>query len=201
MTSLDLKSSLERFLRGDRESIVLRFPRPQPDQTTPPVYTLDGLVIPTADTATDLGVTVDTELKFHSHVQSIAHKASGLLHSLLKATVCRSKEFMIFLLVTHIRPVLEYSAWLWYTGYVNDTCLLEKVQRQWTKYIEGLSDLSYADHLKFLNLYSVQGRLLSPEGRLMWSVLRGLLCGEVLKGTAALATRHQMENLPLTVQR
>ena len=78
------------------KSVVLRFPRPQPDQNTPPVYTLDGMVLPTADTATDLGVTVDTELKFHSHVQSIAHKASGLSHSLLKATVCRSKEFMIF---------------------------------------------------------------------------------------------------------
>ena len=62
------------------------------------LYTLDGLVLPTADTATDLGITVNTELKFHSHVQSIAHKASGFSHSLLKATVCRSKEFMIFLL-------------------------------------------------------------------------------------------------------
>ena len=107
-------------------------------------------------------------------MQSIAHKASGLSHSLLKASVCRSKEFMIFLLVTHIHPVLEYSAWLWYTGYVNDTRLLEKVQRQWTKQIEGLSDLSYADRLKFLNLYSVQGRLLRADLLQYWKILNGL---------------------------
>ena len=151
-----------------RKSVVLRFPRPQPDQTTYPVYTLDGLVLSTADTATDLGVTVDTELKFHSHVQSIAHKASGLSHSLLKATVRRSKEFMIFLLVTHIRPVLEYSSCLWYTTrYVNNMRLLEKVQRRWTKQIEGLSDLSYADRLKWIaqphGLLAATHGLLSPH--------------------------------------
>ena len=110
---------------------------------------------------------------YYSHVQSIAHKASGLSHSLLKATVCRSKEFMIFLLVTHIRPVLEYSSCLWYTGYVNDMRLLEKVQRRWTKQIEGLSALSYADRLKFLNLYSVQGRLLRADLLQYWKILNG----------------------------
>ena len=78
-----------------------------------------------------------------------------------------------FLLVTHIRPVLEYSSCLWYTGYVNDMRLLEKVQRRWTKQIEGLSDLSYADRLKFLNLYSVQGRLLRADLLQYWKILNG----------------------------
>ena len=56
------------------KSVVLRFPRSHSDRVTP-VYTLDGLALQSADIVTDLGVTVDTNLKFHSHVQTITYKA------------------------------------------------------------------------------------------------------------------------------
>ena len=157
-----------------KKSVVLRFSRSRPDQI--PVYTLNGLALPAADTAPDLGVTVDTELKFHSHVQATAHKASGLSHSLLKATVCRTKEFMLFLLTTHIRPMLEYSSCLWGTGYITDLRLLEKVQRRWTKQVEGLREASYADRLESLNLYSIQGRLLRADLIQYWKILNGHSC-------------------------
>ena len=52
-------------------------------------------------------------------------------------------------------------------------CLLEKVQWRWTKQIEGLSDLSYADRLKFHYLYSVQGRLLRADLLQYWKILNG----------------------------
>ena len=155
-----------------RKSVVLRFPRPQPGRTLP-AYTLEGLALPTADTAADLGVTVDTDLKFHSHVQSIAHKASGLSHSLLRSTVCRSKEFMVFLLKTHIRPIMEYSSCLWHTGYLSDLRLLENVQRRWTTQIDGLRELSYPARLNALNLYSVQGRLRRADLIQYWKILNG----------------------------
>ena len=158
-----------------KKSVVLRFPHSRPD-LDPPTYTLDGLPLPTADTAVDLGVTVDTKLKFHSHAQATAHKASGLSHSLLKATVCRSKDFMLFLLKTHIRPVLEYSSCLWNTGYLTDLQLLEKVQRRWTKQIEGLRNIGYAERLTLLDLYSVQGRLLRADLIQYWKILNGKSC-------------------------
>ena len=79
----------------------------------------------------DLGVTVDTSLKYHSHVQSITQKASGLACNLLKSTVCRSPEFMITLFKSHIRPILDYCSPLWNVGYIHDL-ILEQVQRRWT---------------------------------------------------------------------
>lgn len=157
-----------------KKSMVLRFPRSQPDRL--PSYTLGGLPLPVADTASDLGVTVDTDLKFHSHAQQTAHKASGLSHSLLKATVCRTEEFMVFLLKTHIRPILDYSSCLWSTGYAGDVKLLESVQRRWTKQVVGLSSLSYADRLKSLNLFSIQGRLLRADLIMYWKILNGHSC-------------------------
>ena len=66
---------------------------------------------------------------------------------------------VLFLLMAHIRPVLEYDSCLWNTKFVGDLRKLERVQRRWTKHIEGLRDLSYEERLGELGLYSVQGRL------------------------------------------
>ena len=154
---------------------VLRFGRRRTNLPDPAYY-LDGNLIPTVEKATDLGVTVDTSLRFHSHIQSIAHKAGGLAESLLKSTVCRTPSFMLFLLTTHIRPTLEYCSCVWNTGYVQDLRLLERVQRRWTKHIDGMAALSYGERLKALNLYSVQGRLLRADIIQHWKILNNQSC-------------------------
>ena len=106
----------------------------------------------------------------------MSHKAGGLAYSLLKSTVCRSSRFMLFLLTTHIRPLLEYCPCVWHTGFVQDLKLLENVQRRWTKRIDGMGSLSYSDRLKALNLYSIQGRLLRADLIMCWKVFHGHSC-------------------------
>ena len=155
-----------------KKCAVLRFSRSFPNLVAPH-YILGGTPIPSADSASDLGVLVDTGLKFHQHVQSIAHKASSLTYSFLKSTVCRSPQFMTFLLTTHVRPVLEYASCVWNTGYVSDLKLLEGVQRRWTKRISGMESLSYGDRLRTLHLYSVQGRLLRADLIQCWKIFNG----------------------------
>ena len=178
-----------------KKCAVLRFSR-QIDPN-PPSYMLGTHALPNASSAVDLGVTVDTSMKFHSHVQSVAQKASGLSYSLLKSTVCRSRDFMIFLLTTHIRPVLEYCSCLWVTDYVGDLRQLENVQRRWTKKIDGLSSLSYSERLKSLKLYSIQGRLLRADLIQYWKILHGKSCippGEIFQLSPATRTRgHQFK--------
>ncbi len=46
---------------------------------------------------------------------------------------------------------------MWNLGYVKDVKALESVQRRWTKCVDGLENLSYFDHFKALNLFSVKG--------------------------------------------
>lgn len=43
----------------------------------------------------DLGVVIDTKLKFHDHIRSVAFKAGGVASNLLKSTLCRSLDFMM----------------------------------------------------------------------------------------------------------
>ena len=136
----------------------------------------NGCRLPTPTSHRDLGVIVDTSLKFHEHIDSLTLKVSGLCHSFLKAMVCRSPKLMLFLLMTHIRPVLEYGSCLWNTKFVGDLRKLERVQRRWTKRIEGLRDLSYAERLGELGLYSVQGRLTRADLIQYWKIFHGNSC-------------------------
>ena len=81
---------------------------------------------------------------------------------------------MLSILKTHIRPLLEFSSPVWHTGYIEDMKLLESIQRRWTKAIDGLSELSYAERLAHLDLFSVQGRLVRADLILCWKIFHGL---------------------------
>ena len=58
----------------------------------------------------DLGILVDTELKLHGHIRSIVGKSSEISVNLLNSTFCCSREFMLTLYISHIRPLLEFGS-------------------------------------------------------------------------------------------
>ena len=69
-----------------------------------------------------------------------------------------------------VRPQLEYCSSLWNLGYVGDVRLLERVQRRWTRAVLGLENATYAERLKQLGLFSIQGRLLRNDLILVWKI-------------------------------
>ena len=115
-TLFNTSTSWGLFL-NPKKCAVLRFSR---RQQPPPHYVLDGNVLPSPKSQTDLGILVDTSLKFHDHISSVTCKVAGLGHSFLKSTVCRSRDFMLFFLTVHLRPILEYGSCLWHTGFIED---------------------------------------------------------------------------------
>ena len=155
-----------------KKCAVMRFSRSYSD-LTPAHYLMNGVVIPPVKSHLDLGVLVDTNMKFHDHIRSTVHKAGGMAQNFLKSTVCRKPDFMLFLLTTHIRPIIEYCSCIWHTGYQGDLRLLESVQRRWTKQIESVKELEYGDRLRALNLYSVQGRLIRADMIQCWKIFNG----------------------------
>ncbi|KAK3858420.1 hypothetical protein Pcinc_035394 [Petrolisthes cinctipes] len=125
-------------------------------------YHLDNSDLSLADNHRDLGILVDNTLKFHVHIRATVNKAAGLANNLLKSTLCRCSNFMVTILKSHIRPILEFGSTVWNTGYLGDLGLLESVQRRWTKHIDGLADLSYTNRLKALNLPTPEDSI-SPQ--------------------------------------
>ena len=156
--------------------VVLRFHRGRIDfDALVPVnqYFLQGRALKLVTAHKDLGVSVDTSLRFHHHIRVVAAKAGGLANCLLRSTICRSREFMLSLYVSHIRPLIEYASCVWNTGYCGDCRLLESVQRRWTKRIDGLSGVDYGGRLRSLDLFSVKGRLLRADLIKYWKILHG----------------------------
>lgn len=159
--------------------VVLRFQRGEVswDGVIPlSRYNINGEHINIVSSHKDLGVTVDNTLRFHVHIRQIVNKAAGLSSNILKTTLCRSEHFMKTLLISHIRPLLEYASPVWNTGYLGDLRLLESVQRRWTKMIDGLGDVPYSHRLAVLDLYSVKGRLLRADMLKCWKIFHGK-CG------------------------
>lgn len=138
-------------------------------------YQVNGKPLCISPSVVDLGITVDlVTLRFHDHIRSVASKAAGLANNLLRSTLCRSPHFMVTLFISHIRPLLEFGSVVWNTGYITDLKLLESVQRRWTKRIQGLENMSYAQRLVVLDLFSVKGRLLRTDLIKCWKVFHGL---------------------------
>ena len=133
-------------------------------------YTVQGTFLKFVATHSDLGVTVDRSLKFHSHVKAKVTTMNQLITNLLTSTVCREPDFMMNLYTAHVRPLLDYASPVWNTGYIEDLKLMERLQRRWTRSISGLENLPYEQRLRSLGLFSVQGRLLRADLLLVWKI-------------------------------
>ena len=131
-------------------------------------YTLCGKNLRLVNEHRDLGVTVDSTLKFHKHINVTINKASALSNQLLRCTVNRNASFMVPLYISHIRPLIEYCSSVWNLGYLGDVRRLESVQRGWTRQIAGLEGLDYVARLKRLDLFSISGRLLRADLIKIW---------------------------------
>ena len=136
---------------------------------------VDGVEIAVVTSHRDLGVVVDTSLRFHLHVADVVRRANGVVFNILRSTECRSSEFMRQVFISHIRPLLDFGSVVWNTGFIGDLRSLERVQRRWTKRVAGLANLSYSDRLSRLDLFSISGRLLRTDLIFVWKILNGFI--------------------------
>ena len=66
--------------------------------------------LPNCDTVSDLGVNIDSELKFSSHVNVIVHKALTRSYLLHKCFLSRDRSALVKAFVVYVRPILEYCS-------------------------------------------------------------------------------------------
>ena len=95
-------------------------------------YSVYGTYLIFVDSYKDLGITIDSGLKFHVHINAVKGKAGAMNNNLLRSTVCRSVEFTITLYDSHIRPLIGYGSCVWNVGYIKDESRIERLQRKWT---------------------------------------------------------------------
>ena len=118
-------------------------------------YCLGGTQLEIVEDIRDLGIQVDSKLKFHTHTDIVTKKAYRVLGLISKSFECKDPDVIIKLYTTLVRPIVEYNNILWGPTYILDNQKLEKIQRRATRMIPSITHSSYHDKLQHLNLPSI----------------------------------------------
>ena len=87
-------------------------------------------------------------------------KANRMLGYIARSIEYKSKEVILTLYNTLVRPHLEYCVQFWGPHYKKDIEALEKVQRRATRMVPGIKDKSYEVHLFKLSKRRLRGDLI-----------------------------------------
>ena len=117
-----------------------------------------GLTINKPNNVKDLGVTMDNDGSFTTHIEEIAAKAKQQAGWILRTFSARDQLTMMTLYKALVRPILEYCSQLWSPTTLGLIRKIESVQRKFTARIDGMSQESYWSRLEKLDLYSMERR-------------------------------------------
>ena len=203
LDSIASASSSWNLKLNPSKCVVIRFGERSSDSQLDS-YSVRGETVHFVEVYKDLGVMVDSRLRFHRHVDLIVWRAGSMMNNLLRSTICRSRDFMVALWVSHIRPLIEYASCVWNVGYLRDSRRLESLQRRWTREVVGMNGLEYVSRLKNIGLFSIKGRFLRLDLVKVWKCFHaeidiGLL--NVLELATNVGTRGHSFKLSIPVCR
>ena len=115
-------------------------------------YTLGDNELEYVDLVKDLGVYVDSDLKFRYHMTTKVNKANSIMGTIRRSFKYLDHTTFKLLFCAQVRTIVEYANPFWCPYLKKDLELVENVQRKATKYLKGMGDLSYEQRLRKLNL-------------------------------------------------
>ena len=106
----------------------------------------------------DLGVYVDNALSFEDHVNLTVKKARRSAGMLLRSIEFKTPYILVPLFKSLVRSIIEYANPVWCPYKRKHIDLLEKIQRSFTKRVNGMYNLEYCQRLERLGLPSIEFR-------------------------------------------
>ena len=106
----------------------------------------------------DLGLHIDDSLKFDKHISTFVNKANRILVISRKTFDYLNAKVFCSIFRSLVWPHLDYATPVWSPHAIRRKEIIENVQIHATKLVPGLSELSYPDRLKKLNLLTLAYR-------------------------------------------
>lgn len=154
---------------------VLHLGRKNGDNT----YDINGNILPSVKDITDLGITVDSSLRFGKHYRLLASKAHHRAALILRTFSTRDPMLLFKAFTVYVRPLLDYCSPVWAPVYKSDIEIIERVQRRFTKRLHNFKNLSYSDRLLLLdNADTLELRRLKQDLFMLYKIVHKLVCIE-----------------------
>ena len=140
-------------------------------------YTLSGHNLDIKKLHTYLGVGIDNNMSWSSHIQMISNKSTKVLNFIKRNLYNCPPDTKRTAYLTLVRPIMEYAAPVWDPYYNIDTYKLEKVQRRAARWIlsEYSRTISVTSLLSTLNIPMLQQRRQSSRLTLFYKIINNSL--------------------------
>jgi hypothetical protein len=126
-------------------------------------YNIYGKSLSATTAQKDLGVRVSEDFKFTKQCIEACEKANKVLGFIYRNFDYKSKDIILPLYKSLVRPHLEYAIQFWNPYLKKDIEMLERIQRKATKLIPSLRTLPYESRLKILGLQTLKTRRLRGD--------------------------------------
>ena len=115
-------------------------------------YTVYDIEIDHVFDEKDLGVTIDSELRFEEHIARKVRIANAIVGQMRRSFSYLDCDTFKRIFTAFVRPHLEYGEAVWSPHLIRNINALENVQIRATKLVDGLSHLDYPERLERLQL-------------------------------------------------
>ena len=132
-------------------------------------------MLPTVMSYKDLGIHVDANLCFATHIANVVTRAKLRACQILRCFHSKDPGTLSKAFTVYVRPLLEYCSPVWSPCTVTAVNKLESVQRSFTKRLSGLSCLSYEERLNILGLERLEVRRIHADLIMCYRIVHGLV--------------------------
>ena len=116
------------------------------------VYTMNNQPLQHTDEEKDLGVVIDSKLKFETHINTKVATANKIMGIIRRSFTYLDSTIFSRLFKSLVRPHLEYAYPVWHPTLKKTKVQIEKVQRRATKQLPCCAGLEYNERLRKLDL-------------------------------------------------
>ena len=126
-------------------------------------YKMNGVNLESVDSYKDLGVHISNNFKVEKQCKEAYRKANMQLGFIARNFQYKSKDIILPLYKSIVRPHLEYAVQAWTPYYQKDLDLLVRIQHRATKLIPNLRHKPYEERLESLGLTTLKTRRLRGQ--------------------------------------
>ena len=137
-------------------------------------YEMGGTTLESVEEEKDLGIWVHSSGKPHTQCEKAAKKANMTLGMILRAFHFRTKDTLVPLYKTFVRPKMEFSAAVWSPWTLKDEEILERIQKRLIRSLSDCRGASYEERLEKAGLTNLKERRVRGDLIETFKTLKGM---------------------------